>query len=78
MTHAYRMVQRLNSNYLTVNLPPSFTQGHEVEIIVLPLESGDAIAERQLMHNWLTSVWGSDPDFPYHPAQPLLDNVSKL
>lgn len=73
MTYAYRAIQRLNSSHVEMDLPNTFVKGHEIEIIVLPLEISNIPSEQQRMNEWLAEVWGCAPDFPDRPPQPPID-----
>ena len=78
MQTAYRIVKRLESRHLVIDLPADFPETGEAEIIVLPLDTADEAAGRLLMREWLDRAWGCAPDFPDRPEQPPLDDVRPL
>lgn len=78
MQTAYRIVKRLQSRHLVIDLPADFPETGEAEIIVLPLDTADEAAGRLLMREWLAYAWGCAPDFPDRPEQPPLDDVQPL
>ena len=78
MQTAYRIVKRLESRHLVIDLPADFPETGEAEIIVLPLDTADEAAGRLLMREWLARAWGCAPDFPDLPEQPPLDDIQSL
>ena len=72
--HAYRIIQPLSGDTVTVHLPPEFNGCKQAEIIVLPIEESMTISTRE----WLAKAWGSIPDFPDRLNQPPMDSVEPL
>ena len=78
MQTAYRIVKRLESHQLVIDLPADFPEATEAEIIVLPLDMTDEATSRLLMREWLERAWGCAPDFPDRPEQLPLDDIQPL
>ena len=78
MQTAYRVVKRLQNHSVTIELPADFPEGTEVDIIVLASPRARPLPPSMTIESWLSSVWGSAPDFPDRPEQPPLNAIEPL